>query len=548
MAISAYLVKQLFDVGFKPGHAQELAQICLEFVGIYAVSGVFRFFNMYILLFTAEKITVQMQKDLQQKYMVLSYRFHNLSDSGGYISRIINDVSIVKEGLKFFADSVREPFSVIVLLGYVLWLNPKLTLTLFLVTPFLGIILGRVGRSVRKYSYTQQETLEQFTSTLKETFDGLRVIQSFNLEQAMRKRLAKVGDTYLEARRKIITRQEFASPLTEFIGVLVFAGTCYYIVTQTSENSVGGFISYIAALGYLQQPIKKLQETYVRLQQTVASNERIFSVLEDARDVPEVARPVAFDPNWDKIVFDRVSFSYGNEKVLKGVSLEVKRGQVIALIGESGSGKSTMMNLFERFIDPDEGEIRIGGTRIQDLSLQVLRHQIGLVTQDVFLFNETIDKCIRSGLPEDMATGPQVMSSVEAAKLANAIDFIERRPLKFQTMVGERGSALSGGEKQRISIARAIFKNAPILILDEATSALDSASEVEVQKGLDRLMEGRTTFVIAHRLSTVLKADRILVLERGQIVEDGTHAELLKRQGAYYQFYKLQVPHYAEQL
>lgn len=536
-SFAVVLAKDLFNDGFSKSDPTVLVRICGGIIGIYFIHGIARYFHLYLLKYTSEKITVQIQKDLQSQYMRLSLKFHGDSDSGAHISRILNDVTAIQWGLNIFADIVREPILVFLLIGWIFYLDWKLSLMLFTVGPLLVILLRQIGKSVRKYSYTQQETLEKFTSTLKETLDGLRVIQSFGLEKEMRRRLQSVVDRYLLARRKIISRQESAGPYTEFIGACAFAAAAYYMGLQIihGQAKIGDFISFIAALGYIQAPVKKLQDAYVRLQQTAVSTDRIFAILEEDQFIPEPAVPEKFPTNWDTIEFKNVGFAYRERPTLKNVNLTVRRGEVIALVGESGSGKSTLVNLLQRFYDPTEGEILIGGRSSQKISLKELRSQIALVTQDVFLFNDTIERNIQSGDFDN-----EVMTAEEAARKANAHDFIMHKPQGYQTLVGERGNQLSGGEKQRVSIARALYKNAPILILDEATSALDSASEVEVQKGLETLMKGRTTFVIAHRLSTVTKADRILVLHNGEIVEQGDHSSLVQRQGNYYQFFKLQ--------
>ncbi|MBX9768175.1 MAG: ABC transporter ATP-binding protein/permease [Bdellovibrionales bacterium] len=502
-----------------------------------------------MLKMTTERILVQVQKDLQAKYLRLSQSFHSQHDSGSAISKTINDVSAIQWGLNTVADVIREPLLVVFLLAWIIYLDWKLTILLAVVTPIMIVVLGSLGRSVRKYSRGQQETLEKLTSTLKETLDGLKVIQSFRLEEEMKQRLMIVVDSYLHARRKIISRQESAGPITEFVGVVAFAGAAFYIGVEIIHDraTVGSFVSYIAALGMLQNPIKKIQDGYIRLQQTVASVDRIFEVLTDPREVPESANPKTFPENWDKIDFKDVSFQYHDRSIIKGINFSVRRGEVIAMVGESGSGKSTLMNLLERFIDPSSGAILIGGVDIRDFRISDLRSHIALVTQDVFLFNDSLETNIQMGnLAAPIGTrivNDDVISKKiqDAIQLSNAAEFIEKRHLGLQSKAGERGTLLSGGERQRISIARAIFKNAPILILDEATSALDSASELEVQKGLDRLMEGRTTFVIAHRLSTVLNADRILVLDQGRVVESGTHDELLSKEGLYWKYVNLQM-------
>jgi ATP-binding cassette subfamily B protein/subfamily B ATP-binding cassette protein MsbA len=281
--------------------------------------------------------------------------------------------------------------------------------------------------------------------------------------------------------------------------------------------------------------VKKVQDSVVRLQQSAVALERMDEILNDKRIVPQIGHPVGFPEHWREIEFRNVSFSYGDTVVLRKLNLTIKRGEQVALVGSSGAGKSTLINLLPRFFDPTEGEILVGGVNIADMKLDELRSNIALVTQDVFLFSDSVERNIWSG---DFAK--PVVGVRDAARLANADQFIQSSEQGYTTRMGERGARFSGGEKQRISIARAIFKNAPILILDEATSALDSESEQEVQKGLDSLVQGRTALVIAHRLSTIAKCDRILVMDKGEVIEEGSHNELMVRQGAYYRFFQLQ--------
>jgi ATP-binding cassette subfamily B protein/subfamily B ATP-binding cassette protein MsbA len=298
----------------------------------------------------------------------------------------------------------------------------------------------------------------------------------------------------------------------------------------------GTYIAYLTAAGFIQPPIKRLQDAFVRINQTIVVADRLFDLIESDKRVPQTSNPLPFPQDWSHIEFRDVSFTYGTEAVLKNVNFTIKRGEVVALVGESGSGKSTLVNLLERFFDPTSGHILIDDVPINQLDLKDLRKHIALVTQDVFLFRDTIAGNIHAGDFSKEESGV-----IAAAKLANAHSFISATDNGYENQVGERGGLLSGGEKQRVSIARAIFKDAPILILDEATSALDSVSEMEVQKGLNKLMEGRTAFVIAHRLSTIFNANRIIVMRKGEVVEQGTHEALIAKQGEYHNFFKLQM-------
>jgi ATP-binding cassette subfamily B protein/subfamily B ATP-binding cassette protein MsbA len=326
-------------------------------------------------------------------------------------------------------------------------------------------------------------------------------------------------------------------PVSELIATLLILGVLLYISTEIGSGraSMGSFITYVSSLIGLNMPLKKFQESYVRIQEVIVSAQRVYSIVDNPNIVSESGKNLPFPKAWTLIEYKDVSFAYGKELILKNINLTIRRGERLALVGESGSGKSTIVNLLERFFDASSGEILIDGINILDINLQDLRKNIALVNQDVFLFSDSIEKNIQAGDFERQLSDVPAM-----AKHANAHDFIMRMPEGYQSLVGDRGNLLSGGEKQRISIARALFKNAPILILDEATSALDTSSEIEVQKGLDYLMEGRTALIIAHRLSTIQTADKILVLKSGQIVEIGTHQQLLDSKGEYHRFYSLQ--------
>jgi ATP-binding cassette, subfamily B, bacterial MsbA len=534
-----YLAKRLFDDVLVKKDEYWLYRGPLALVLLFVVLGISRFFHLYILKYTSEKIVIQIRGDLQKKFMRLNLGFHNsyASGTGGLLSRVLNDVTILQWGLQIFVDSVREPITILAIVGGMFFFDWKLTMLFSIVA--VPIIWGsqRLAKSLRKYSHRQQEAMEDFTSTLKETLDGVRIIQSFNLESEMTRRFNAVGDRYLAQRKSIIKREEAAGPVSELIAASVLAGIFVYVANEIfrGQMSLGTFMAFGTSLAILNPPIKKLQDAYLRMQQTVAATDRLFEILDNPNEVPQSRATNVFPAQWDRITFRNVSFSYGDRQVLKNVNLTVRRGEVIALVGESGSGKSTLVNLLGRFFDPTSGEILVGNTPIDEIKLEDLRKHIALVTQEVFLFNDSIARNIRAGDFSRPGDG-----TVPAAQVANAHDFIVRTSDQYETKVGDRGARLSGGEKQRVSIARAVYKDAPILILDEATSALDSASEVEVQKGLDQLMQGRTAFVIAHRLSTVIKADRILVLKDGQIVEEGQHEGLIAKNGHYYSFYKLQ--------
>lgn len=534
----ALFVKPLFD-NLSSANYDQVKGLIPYAIGLSLAAGIARYFHIYLMNFVAECVTQGLRQKLQQKFMRLNLSFHNShqTGSGGLISLILNDILAIQDGLRMVADVFLHPLLFIFLLRNLFIIDWKLTLATMILLPIIGAFMKSVSRSIRKYVPMGQSVLEKMTSTIKESIDGVRIIQSFNLEDTMKRRLEVEADEYLAARKKVHARTETLGPVTEFLATSMFMLVLLYTTYEVSQGraSAGSFVAFITSMMMLNQPIKKFQESWVRIQGVAVIAQRVFLVLENSNEVPQNGKNLPFPADWKKIEYKNVSFTYGREMILKNVNLEINRGEVIALVGSSGSGKSTIVNLFERFFDATSGEILVDGTNILDFDLKSLRRNVALVTQDVFLFSDTIENNIAAGnfdrSKEDVT---------KMAKLANAHDFIMKMPAGYQSRVGDRGNLLSGGEKQRVSIARAMFKDAPLLILDEATSALDTASEIEVQKGLDHLMEGRTALVIAHRLSTIQKSDKIVVLRSGEIVEIGTHKSLLDNQGEYFRFHSLQ--------
>lgn len=552
------LVKVLFGEVFEkrqqiiPFFGFEFSAWHLPFIFpvLYLIWGAARYVHYLILIMVNEKVIADVRVRVVDQALRLNLGFHSKfeSGSGGLMSRILNDTGVLQIGLSFFGDVLREPFIAAALLGYMLYLDWKLTLALLAFLPFFAMLTRKISRSLRKYGHANREAMEAVTADIKENLDGLRVIQSFNLEDTMSARLKRSMDHYIDTRRKIVSREEAVSPINEFLASNLVMGLVLYMMSLIlqSKATSGDFLAFLFAAGQLQNPIKRLQESFVRVQQTVVVTDRLFGLIESTDRVPQVENPKPFPENWKRIEFRNVRFSYGDAEVLKGISLTVNRGDVIALVGSSGSGKSTLVNLLERFIDPTGGDILVDDIPLKEFDLKDLRSKIALVTQDVYLFRDSIATNIRAGRGGLLDRGQKISDADRAmiessARHAHADPFIRKMPAQYSTSVGERGGLLSGGEKQRISIARAFYKDAPILILDEATSALDSVSELEVQRGLQELMRGRTVFVIAHRLSTVRAANRILVLSHGEIIESGTHEELLGRDGEYKRFHQLQM-------
>ena len=505
----------------------------------WVFAAILRYFQSFWMIYVSELIAVNFRRQLMNKYLSLNLGFFQtfLRGSGGLMSRMLNDINVIQGGTQKYADIAREPFMVAYAFGYLLWLDWRLTGFLIVGLPIVTGVSRQFAKKLRRFAKDNQESMEDLTQTIKESLDGTRIVQSFNLQGEMRRRFEQQVGEYLNSKRKIISHEEASSPVSESLAALFLAGIMIYIGDRAihGQFSTGNFISFSVAIGLLQDSSKKLQDAFIRLQQAAVAIDRLRAILDNNDVIPEIANPSEFPKEWNEIEFRNVSFRYDQNDVLSGVNLKIQRGERVALVGSSGAGKSTLINLLPRFFDPGEGKILIGGHPIDEMSLADLRKNVALVTQDVFLFSDTVERNIWSGDFAKSGTGIR-----DAAGLANADSFIQQNAEGYQARVGDRGSLFSGGEKQRISIARAIFKDAPILILDEATSALDSESEQEVQKGLDQLLEGRTALIIAHRLSTISSCDRIVVLEKGRIVEQGSHDMLMARQGPYFRFSQLQ--------
>ncbi len=537
-ALTPELTRQL-EGAWSRGDHRLAYLIPLIIAGVWILASIGRFFHLYWMKYISDLISVNLRRQLMNKYLGLNLSFYQsfITGSGGLISRMLNDIHIIQDGSNKVADLLREPFLALFAFAYLVYIDWKLTLFVLIAMPIITSILRKLAISLRKYGHQNQEAMEDLTKTLKESLDGTRIVQSFNLEGEMRRRFEKEAAKYLASRKKIIAREQAGGPVSESLAAFTLALILIYIGIQifAGHLGVGDFLGFAFAIGLLQDSIKKLQDGYIKIQQTSVALDRMYKILEDRRVVPQSPLAHSFPDNWKSIEFRNVSFAFDQEPILQNINLRIQRGEVVALVGPSGGGKSTLVNLLSRFFDPSEGQILIDDVPLSEIDLKELRDHVALVSQDVFLFSDTVERNIHAGnFSKDPALIPQ------AARLANAHQFIERSPEGYQTRVGEMGSNFSGGEKQRLSIARALFKDAPILILDEATSALDSESEQEVQKGLDSLLQGRTAFVVAHRLSTITKADRILVLKKGQIVEEGKHQDLLSQQGEYFRFHQLQ--------
>ena len=480
------------------------------------------------------------RNQLYDKVVDLNLGFFGKQRKGDIMARMLGDVNEVEVSIMSSIELLsKNPIMIIVYLGVLLLLSWKLTLFVLCVLPFAGLLMGKVGRSLKKSSKDAQSQSGQLLSQIEETLGGLRIIKAFNAEKAVTRNFRHLNDTLRRTVMKVNRRYTLAHPMSEFLGtatiaiVLIFGGML--ILNDAGSLSAAEFIYYLVIFYSIINPFKELSKASYSIQKGMASLERIDMILDAVNPLKEVANPVEIKPFSSEIEYKNVWFKYGEDWVLKDVSLTIKKGQVVALVGQSGSGKSTMVDLLPRFYDVQKGEIVIDGVNVKDMALYDLRSYMGNVNQEAILFNDTVFDNITFGV--ENATLEQV---IEAAKVANAHEFIMAMEDGYQTNIGDRGSRLSGGQRQRISIARAILKNPSILILDEATSALDTESEKLVQEALERLMKTRTSIVIAHRLSTIKNADVICVMKDGEIVERGGHEELLAKNGAYSKLYTMQ--------
>ncbi|HEX7653701.1 MAG TPA: ABC transporter ATP-binding protein, partial [Verrucomicrobiae bacterium] len=467
----------------------------------------------------------------------LSASFFSKSPSGELISRITNDTGSLHNVLAANAAVlVKDPITIVATIIWLFCFNWKLTLIGALALPIGVLPLAIYSRKVRKSSRGMQGETADLMKVMTEAFTGHRVVKAYNLEPVVIDQFRKRANGFIGHFMRIIRASEIPGPLQEFFGALAVSGLLIYLFsTGHVTRDFGALLTYIIAVFSMYKPLKNVTRLHVQLTQAKAASERVFQLLAVQNSVPEPTAPTMLHADQADITFENVDFSYGEKKVLNNVNLKVKAGQLVALVGASGSGKTTLANLLLRFYDPDRGCIKIGGVDIREVRPTDLRNQIAVVAQENILFNESIYRNIELG-----RLGATRDEIVGAANFAKATEFIAQKPEGFETMIGEKGVMLSGGQKQRLAIARAVLKNAPILILDEATSALDTEIEKQVQTELDALMQGRTTFCIAHRLSTILHADVIVVLQEGRIVESGRHDELVKRGGVYQKLYELQ--------
>jgi len=518
-----------------------LINFCILILIITVTSNLFLFLRGYFMAYVQQSIIRDFRNWLFEKYHKLSLSYFHRERTGHLISRVTNDVLVLNETIDLgFNQLVTDALTVILLSGFLVLLSWKLTLLAVLVLPLVFGFIWWMGRKLRKYSRRTQERMADVNAVLEESLSNIRIVKAYANEKFEIEKFFRVTADYFRTLVRMTRIRHLASPINDIliigagIVILFIAGT--RIIEGGGELDAGDFMTFIIAMFALVKPVKSLFSIHVKVQEGLAAAERIFGVLDTPVTVVEPEMPIVKSGFDNSIKYEAVTFSYiTSEPVLKKVSFEIKKGEIVALVGPSGGGKSTLVDLLPRFYDPLDGRIFMDGIDLRQISLDSLRRLMGIVTQETYLFNDTIRNNIAYGMneiPEE--------EIIKAAQAANADEFISKFELKYDTVVGARGVRLSGGQKQRITIARALLKNPPILIFDEATSALDTEAESVVQEAIDRLMVDRTVLVIAHRLSTVKNADRILVIDRGVIAEQGRHEELMEKDGLYRRLYMMQ--------
>lgn len=504
------------------------------------LKNLFVYLSLNILNPIRNAVISRLRDDMYTKALSLPIGYFNEEHKGDLISRMTNDVNEVEISIMNVLETfIREPLTIIITLGSMIVISPGLTLFLLILLPISGLIIGRVGKSLKKPSSAAQEQLGGILSIIDETLVGMRVVKAFNAEKHQHLRFTKINNLIFRLKNKIAMRRDLSSPLSETLGITVVCIILWYggklIFSEQTTLTGPFFLVFIGLFYQIINPIKNLSTAFYNIQKGTAAIDRMEEFLSVENTITEPANPKPINGFNNKIELKNVHFAYGNKKILNGIDLTIEKGTTVALVGSSGAGKSTLADLIPRFHDVTEGEVLIDGVNIKDFKLFELRKLMGIVNQDPILFNDTIRNNIALGAGE---TKDEAV--IAAAKVANAHSFITNKNEGYETLAGDRGARLSGGERQRVTIARAVLKNPPILILDEATSSLDTESERIVQDAINTLMQNRTSLVIAHRLSTIKHADKIVVLDKGRVAEQGTHDELIARSGLYKNLVEMQ--------
>jgi subfamily B ATP-binding cassette protein MsbA len=514
--------------------------ICIVVAILFFLKNIFRYLAKFFLASIRSGVVRDIREQVYKKILVLPLSFYSEEKKGDIISRITGDVQEIEWSIMNSLEMVfRDPISIVLSLVFMVTINAELTLFSFILLPISGLIIGKIGKSLKRTSSKLQIRMGELLSNVEETLGGLRIIKAFNAEKSANKSFQGINEIYRNTMLRMFRKRDLASPLSEFLGAVVMVILVWYggkmVIDPAVDFSAEEFIGYIVLFSQLLNPAKSLSTAYYNIQKGAASTERIEMVLQAENNIKDHSASLPINTFEDSIEYKNLSFAYEKTKVLKNINLKVFKGKTVALVGQSGGGKSTMVDLLPRFYDPGEGGVIIDGKDIRDYKIKDLRALMGIVSQRSILFNDTIFNNIALGVEN-----PNREAVIEAAKIANAHDFIERLPEGYETNIGDGGGKLSGGQQQRISIARAVLKNPPIMILDEATSALDTESEKLVQDALYKLMQNRTSIVIAHRLSTIQHADEIIVMQEGEIVERGTHDNLIAQDGVYKKLTDLQ--------
>lgn len=508
-------------------------------ISLFFLKNIFNYLAMYFITFLRNGVLMDLRNELYQKTTSLPLYFFSEKKKGDLMARISSDVLELQHSfLSILELIVRDPLTIIFSLIVMFSFSVKLTLFVLIFIPLSGAVISQIGKSLKRKSDSVQKEQGEFMSLLEETLGGIKIIKAFNGQNTFIKKFKYSTQRFFDFSNKLLNRQNLASPVSEFLGIVVISVLLWYggkmvLIDQTLNGAI--FLSYLGLAYNILTPAKGISKAYYNIKKGDAAALRVLEILEAKDDMEDAANAKDIQTLEKEIRFDNISFSYDQNKVLEGFSLQIKKGQTIALIGPSGSGKTTVANLLNRFFDIQKGNLTLDGTPLNIVKKKSLYQLTGMVTQDAILFNDSVKNNIALGNPQ--ATQKEIE---EAAKVANASEFIEKLDQGYDTLIGEGGNKLSGGQKQRLSIARAILKDPDILILDEATSALDTASEKLVQEALENLMKNRTSLVIAHRLSTIQKADMIVVLNQGKIVETGSHKELISQNSTYKKLVELQ--------
>lgn len=522
------------------GKVAALQYVCLVIFSSVLLSNLFKFLSQRVLTSVRTKVVKNIREAVFNKITDSDLRFFYNNRKGDLISTLSNDVHEVENSVvSSLQVIVREPFMLIGFFILLFTMSAKLTLFTLLLLPVSFLLIAQITKLLKRDALRSQDLLGYIMGTIDETISGIRIIKAFNGEEYIKKKFDGQNNTYRGLLKSVVNKRELASPMSEFLGVSVLTLVFYYggklVLDHAGDLSASEFITYIALYSQILIPAKNISTAVTNIQKGLVSGSRLLKLIDTKIEITEKENAISLDGFKNKIEFKQVHFSHENFKVLNGINLCVEKGKTIALVGPSGAGKSTLADMVPRFYDVSHGEILIDEVNIKDVKIKSLRQLMGTVTQESILFNDTVANNIAFGVEK-----PDMNHIIEAAKIANAHEFIMALADGYHTNIGDRGGKLSGGQRQRLSIARAVFKNPPILILDEATSALDTESEKMVQEALTNLMKNRTTLVIAHRLSTIQHADEIVVLDKGEIVERGTHANLMNANGLYQRLCEMQ--------